>query len=259
MNDHGWVVWGGYADVRVQIFLYHGEKITQLTDGLHGKWFPKINNNGYVVCAGSDGIGEQVFLYNKESIIQLSSIDDGYVGWTLINDEGWVLWGETTHHMDEPSHTTYLYYGHGSIRLDGCTDSDLNNQGNVVCANAINDSLTDIFLYENEGRNTTHLLEAPYEAKYPKINDDGYVVWQGFDGSDWEIFLHDGKKTIQLTHNSHDDHDPQINNDGDVAWVEQDGSKYRIQVSTETLRSNGGGGGGGCFIQTVACGSRNTK
>ena len=45
----------------------------------------------------------------------------------------------------------------------------------------------------------------PYEDANPKINNNGYVVWEGYDGTDWEIFLYDGIETIQLTDNSYDD------------------------------------------------------
>ena len=36
----------------------------------------------------------------------------------------------------------------------------------------------------------------------PQINANGYVVWEGYDGSDGEIFLYDGTNTTQLTKNS---------------------------------------------------------
>ena len=70
----------------------------------------------------------------------------------------------------------------------------------------------------------------PYEDANPKINNNGYVVWEGYDGTDWEIFLYDGIETIQLTDNSYDDFNPQINNNGYVVWEGQSvgGADYEI-------------------------------
>ena len=52
------------------------------------------------------------------------------------------------------------------------------------------------------------------------ISDDGFMVWQGWDGADWEIFLTD--QTIvnppALTDNAQNDKNPDINNNGLVVW-----------------------------------------
>jgi hypothetical protein len=55
----------------------------------------------------------------------------------------------------------------------------------------------------------------------PQINNNGHVVWEGHDGSDYEIFLYDGSTIIQLTDNDDDDRDPQINDNGYVVWIQQ--------------------------------------
>ncbi|MEM7391812.1 MAG: hypothetical protein AAF492_05640 [Verrucomicrobiota bacterium] len=44
------------------------------------------------------------------------------------------------------------------------------------------------------------------------------VVWQGFDGDDFEIYYFDGIKTTKLTSNLFDDINPQIN-DGLITWM----------------------------------------
>ena len=49
-------------------------------------------------------------------------------------------------------------------------------------------------------------LEA--RGEYEEIDKNGYVVWHGSDGSEWEIFLTYGER----------DWDPQIENDGYVVW-----------------------------------------
>jgi subtilisin-like proprotein convertase family protein len=65
-----------------------------------------------------------------------------------------------------------------------------------------------------------------YADHYAQI-DNGQVVWQGYDGNDYEIFLYNGTTVVQLTNNSYDDEDPQIDN-GQVVWQGYDGNDYEI-------------------------------
>ena len=58
----------------------------------------------------------------------------------------------------------------------------------------------------------------PYDDYYPRISNNGHVVWEGYDGTDWEIFLYDGTTTTQVTNNSRNDTNPQINDNGYVVF-----------------------------------------
>jgi len=49
------------------------------------------------------------------------------------------------------------------------------------------------------------LSDNPNDDRYPQVNAGGDVVWEGYDGSDYEIFLYNGSSTTQLTNNSNDD------------------------------------------------------
>jgi len=60
---------------------------------------------------------------------------------------------------------------------------------------------------------------------YPQI-DAGKVVWEGYDGSDWEIFLYNGTTTTQITSNSYNDYSPQIDA-GKIVWY-GDSPDYEI-------------------------------
>jgi cysteine-rich repeat protein len=75
---------------------------------------------------------------------------------------------------------------------------------------------------------TMQITNNSYDDGNPQINDNGYVVWSGWDGTDAEIFLYDGTTTTQLTNNSYDDLDPQINNNGYVVWSGWDGTDAEI-------------------------------
>jgi len=57
------------------------------------------------------------------------------------------------------------------------------------------------------------LTDNDYDDFAPQINNAGDIVWSGYDGNDWEVFL------------------------------------YRSASGS----SGGGGGSGGCFIDTLSC------
>ncbi|MBW2194768.1 MAG: thrombospondin type 3 repeat-containing protein [Deltaproteobacteria bacterium] len=86
------------------------------------------------------------------------------------------------------------------------------------------------------------LSDNPNDDRYPQVNAGGDVVWEGYDGSDYEIFLYNGSSTTQLTNNSNDDRYPQVNSGGDVVWEGYDGSDYEIFLyngsSTTQLTNN---------------------
>jgi hypothetical protein len=69
------------------------------------------------------------------------------------------------------------------------------------------------------------------------------VVWSGWDGSDWEIFLYDGASTTQITNNGLADSTPHINNNGHVVWSGSDGSDDEVFLyngtSTTQITNNG--------------------
>ncbi|MFN8549058.1 MAG: hypothetical protein U0527_14095 [Candidatus Eisenbacteria bacterium] len=68
----------------------------------------------------------------------------------------------------------------------------------------------------------------------PEVNDQGQVVWQGFDGQDWEIFTREvaGGAVHQITNNTTDDWHPKINASGRIVWDRFDGQDYEIFSSS---------------------------
>jgi len=55
------------------------------------------------------------------------------------------------------------------------------------------------------------------------------VIWNEFDGGDWEAFLFNGRQVLRLTDNSTDDRFPEIF-DGEAFWEGHDGSDYEIYL-----------------------------
>jgi len=68
---------------------------------------------------------------------------------------------------------------------------------------------------------TIKLTENDYHDSLPQINSNGDVVWLGYDGHDYEVFLYEraSGNTTQLTNNDYSDSSPQINSNGDVVWL----------------------------------------
>ena len=57
---------------------------------------------------------------------------------------------------------------------------------------------------------------------------NGIVVWQGFDGQDFEIFRWDGSVVTQLTHDTLRDERPRVDDLGRIVWQKSDGFDSEI-------------------------------
>lgn len=77
---------------------------------------------------------------------------------------------------------------------------------------------TVLFLSHSQAFTTYPITIDSTDDEHPKIGNNGYVAWTGYDGSDNEIFLYDGLSTTQITDNTYDDLDPHINDNGLVVW-----------------------------------------
>jgi hypothetical protein len=88
------------------------------------------------------------------------------------------------------------------------------------------------------GYTTAQLTNNSYADEFPQINDAGQVVWQGWDGSDYEIYLYSGGVTSQLTNNTYDDKAPQINTSGQVIWHQRSRIFLFSSGTTTQIASN---------------------
>jgi hypothetical protein len=76
----------------------------------------------------------------------------------------------------------------------------------------------------HDGSKTIQLTNNNTQDSFPNINNNGYVVWAGYDGNDDEIFLYNSSKTIQLTDNDYKDIFPDINDNGYMVWAGKSGA-----------------------------------
>jgi hypothetical protein len=74
------------------------------------------------------------------------------------------------------------------------------------------------------------LTDNEFHDKESRITDNSDVVWDGFDGNDYEIFMYERRldQVWQMTDNFCNDLCPTINNNGDIAWRQDDGETMRI-------------------------------
>ena len=107
------------------------------------------------------------------------------------------------------------------------------------------DDRYQIVLYDIEEDEEKQLTFSRTNNMEPKVSEAG-IVWQAWDGHDWEIMYFDGQYTDQLTDNLTQDVAPAID-DGYILWSvlgnsEQEAKVYSI-ASGETLNINGYEGG----------------
>ena len=240
LNNSGKVVWEGFDDEGdVEVFLYDGADVIRLTDNSYDDSHPKINDAGHIVWAGQVGGADwEVFLYEGSLPARRltdNTADDGFV---RINDNGYVVWLHGT--AGVTSRVVYLYDGETSARIGSVYDSGapfINNNNYVVWYENrrvpdTTDWYSEIFLYN--GVETTQLTSPPYNKRYPRINARNHIVWQGWDGHDWEIYFFNGYTIRQITYNGTDDQYPIINDDDAIAWLGWDGHDHEVYLARST-------------------------
>jgi hypothetical protein len=75
----------------------------------------------------------------------------------------------------------------------------------------------------------------------PQINNRGEVVWQQYDGNDYEVFYWNGSVVTQITNNTGNDYAPRINDNGQIVWYGSDGTYYEIFIAQNINDSDGDG------------------
>jgi len=83
---------------------------------------------------------------------------------------------------------------------------------------------------------TIQLTDNDEDDQFPQVSGNN-VVWEGFDGNDYEIFLFDGATTSQLTSNSSQDHQAHVSGDN-VVWRGEFGGDVEILLYDGVSTSN---------------------
>jgi len=127
----------------------------------------------------------------------------------------------------------YLRTGNGDVKQ--ITDNDYDDTSPDIhfpTMQAVWQRLVDgryqIISYDIETRTETQLTFARNNSMEPKISAEG-IVWQAWDGSDWEVMFFDGKFTDQITSNDSQDVTPVIE-EGYILWSVLGGEKVEAKV-----------------------------
>lgn len=91
---------------------------------------------------------------------------------------------------------------------------------------------TSTQLTDNSNENS---LYPSYDDLYPQINDNGNIVWQGYNGASWQIYHYNVTiGTTNLSNNANNNYYPQINSNGDVVWQTDDGTDTLLYLYIPT-------------------------
>jgi len=214
INSRGDIVWHGFTGTRTEIFLYEAStSVTrQVSNNPYYSCNAQINSNGDIVWLGKDeSYNYAIFLYSAEgkpfSTERIAKIANNPYNQSKpqINSNSDVVWRG----YDEFGKTLISLYNVSTKAIKKIHDTDnyseedpqINDRGDVVWSeydSPFSPRDYEIYLYEASTGITTQLTNNggntiwngdDYHDRYPQINDKGDVVWSGYDGSDYEIFI----------------------------------------------------------------------
>ena len=108
------------------------------------------------------------------------------------------------------------------------TSSNYDPESMRVVYQRLVDGRYQIVVYNIMEEKETQLTFSKTNNMEPKVSDSG-IVWQAWDGNDWEVMLFDGMYTEQLTDNLVQDVVPVIQ-DGYVLWNVLGGTEQQARV-----------------------------
>lgn len=147
---------------------------------------------------------------------------------------------------------TEIYMRTSKGEIKQLTDNDYDDSSpdiHLASMEAVWQRLIDgryqIISYDLNTREETQLTFSRNNSMEPKISAEG-IVWQAWDGNDWEVMFFDGQFTDQITTNEIQDVTPVIE-DGYILWSVLGGEKAEARVysleSQEMLTIQGHEGG----------------
>ncbi len=204
-----------------EIMVHDGTSATQLTnDGLE-KGLMQFSEGKGIWTSSSEGY-QQVFFFDGTRTRQLTWDAWDHSSFQMSGDD--VLWRGNGIHYFDGSTITQLSAGSQNDREPQIGDN------HFVWSRGIGES-GEIILYDrNSGTESVITTDATTYNFNPRIDGD-FVVYEGFDGNDKEIFLFDGTTTHQITDNDVDDIRPSISG-STIAWQGSDGNDWEIFMAS---------------------------
>lgn len=196
VNDRGQVAWVGRVDGVDQIFRFSNGTNTQITTNTaHSMSIDslQINNLGQIAWsqfdydANGSNLNVNVYLYDGSTYKQVND-NSGQYGW-------------------------YSQYPH------------LNNRGEVAWLQGYGGNPNDMDVYLYTGGSVQPLTNNQSKQGPPRLNDNGWVTWDGDRRQDWDwetrVYLYSGTLPAPVIAYTPGQgcSNPQINNQGQVAWI----------------------------------------
>lgn len=216
------------AEMMIQHGLNFGDPQTRLNSNTYNDQEGSLGSGG-MAYQSWDGTDWDIQVYNGGASLAItndatSDVNPNMYGNTVV----WERWSATDTEI-------MVYDGSSTSQLtnNGGADAEPTVFGNSIVwqsstTSAPNDSITDFDIMHYDGSTVTNLTQSLFTSNNTHADIDGTnVVWQGFDGNDWEIFLFDGSAISQLTNNNVDELNPVVSGDY-IAWSGDDGNDTEI-------------------------------
>jgi len=260
----------GAAEDDFEIFIYTpGTGIVQVTHNGFDDAYPEINDAGRVVWmakGGMDAAGVtapsadwEIWTYDAVSgemaVLTDNDLDDKYpqvaangnMAWNTFDGSDWEISyydaaAGTAFRLTDNDYGDYLsdyslsrrqLYKNVSFRMGASGElvwmgnGELDADGRFVAAGDL-----EIWHYDPGTGRITQVTDNEDNDWSPQINAAGDMVWETFDGSDYEIgyLSHVDGALHLLSDNGGSDYYPQLNDAGDVVWMSHDGNDWEIAM-----------------------------
>ncbi len=232
-NPHlkrGRLVWEGRQNGYWQVFLYTGSGVVQITKESYDNINPRLDEEGRIVWQGQVNGHWQIFLYDGGITRQLTPST------TLENTNPAVSWGEVAwrgqySHMGSTHYQVWRWKGGVTTRLNlTAYDSSkpLIDTGKIAwtCSNG---RAEQVFAWD--GTQIEHVSDAYNDCLGVQLAGK-LVVWQQYDGSDYEIYSHTiGQNGVaRVTNNSVNDSSP-VTDGSHIGWCSQEAGEWKVYLS----------------------------
>ncbi|MBE9241970.1 FG-GAP repeat domain-containing protein [Synechocystis salina] len=220
------VTWRQGTSSNRRIFFYDGfitrditPDNTSFNGGNGSNGLPNISGNNVVWTAQPSGTSnDEVYRYNGISTQRITNNRVSEFSPAVSGNN--IVWREGS---------SLIFYNGSSTTTIATGVSSLNylqiDGNNAVWQEGSNGSNgTSVYLYN--GSTITRLTGHSRIDQIPNLSG-GQVVWQSWDGNDYEIMYYDGSRSFQITNNNVNDIEPVISG-SNIAWRGWDGADYEI-------------------------------
>lgn len=210
LNNNNQIVWVGETIgtdgfKNTEIFYYDGLSVKQISENNCNDSMPVLNENGQIAWVASsivtNGICEsnlwEIFYFDGD-VSQLT-LNNNFETYVDINDNGQLVWykvdksGSRLIFSDSSSalliaeNISYQQpkINNNQIFIHSKEQAQINNRDIYVYVQNVNGNY-EVFV--SDGSTEIQLTNNRFDDLFPQINENNVIIWQGFDGQDFEIF-----------------------------------------------------------------------